>query len=110
MNDPKRLLVYRTLSRTHTQTLTAWWRGGQLRKTREEVLKITGEMVAYARSLVEDIEFSAEDALRSDWAFLAQVPSPPSPLPFTFAAHWYVAGEKQRVCVCVCVKMSERER
>jgi hypothetical protein len=45
----------------------------QLRKTREEVLAITAEMVAYARSLVEDVEFSAEDALRSDWEFLAQV-------------------------------------
>jgi isopropylmalate/homocitrate/citramalate synthase len=44
----------------------------QLRKTREEVLAMTAEMVAYARSLVEDVEFSAEDALRSDWDFLAQ--------------------------------------
>ncbi len=47
-----------------------------MRKTREEVLAIVAEMVAYARSLVEDVEFSAEDALRSDWAFLAQVPLP----------------------------------
>lgn len=34
---------------------------------------MTAEMVAYARSLIEDVEFSAEDALRSDWEFLAQV-------------------------------------
>lgn len=47
----------------------------QLRKTREEVLAMTAEMVAYARSLIEDVEFSAEDALRSDWDFLAQVRS-----------------------------------
>ncbi len=33
---------------------------------------MTAEMVAYARSLIEDVEFSAEDALRSDWDFLAQ--------------------------------------
>jgi len=45
----------------------------KLRKTREEVLSMTAEMVAYARSLIEDVEFSAEDALRSDWDFLAQV-------------------------------------
>ena len=29
--------------------------------------------VTHARSLVEDVEFSAEDATRSDWEFLAQV-------------------------------------
>ena len=29
------------------------------------------EMVAYAKSYCDDIEFSAEDASRSDWAFLA---------------------------------------
>jgi len=45
----------------------------KLKKTREQVLEITAEMVAYAKTFVEDVEFSAEDALRSDWAFLAQV-------------------------------------
>jgi hypothetical protein len=34
---------------------------------------VVSEMVAYAKSFVEDVEFSAEDALRSDWAFLAEV-------------------------------------
>ena len=37
----------------------------KLKKTREQVLDITTEMVGYARSLCEDVEFSAEDALRS---------------------------------------------
>jgi 2-isopropylmalate synthase len=45
----------------------------KLKKTRAEVLDITGEMVAYARSLVDDIEFSPEDACRSEPAFLYQV-------------------------------------
>uniref|UniRef100_A0A7S0VM37 2-isopropylmalate synthase n=1 Tax=Hemiselmis tepida TaxID=464990 RepID=A0A7S0VM37_9CRYP len=45
----------------------------KLKKTREEVLAITAEMVSYAKSFVDDVEFSAEDALRSDWAFLAEV-------------------------------------
>mmetsp|Transcript_28084 Transcript_28084/g.23570 ORF Transcript_28084/g.23570 Transcript_28084/m.23570 type:complete len:663 (-) Transcript_28084:659-2647(-) len=45
----------------------------KLRKTRAEVLAITAEMVALARSKVEDVEFSAEDALRSDWDFLAEI-------------------------------------
>jgi 2-isopropylmalate synthase len=45
----------------------------KLRKTRAEVLAITGEMVAYARSLVDDVEFSCEDAGRSDPEFMHQV-------------------------------------
>ncbi|CAL9108282.1 unnamed protein product [Musa textilis] len=46
----------------------------KLRKTREEVVNIAGEMVAYARSLgCQDIEFSPEDAGRSDREFLYHV-------------------------------------
>lgn len=45
----------------------------KLKKTRAEVLKIVPEMVAYARSLVDDVEFSPEDAGRSDPEFLYQV-------------------------------------
>ncbi|KKD35109.1 MAG: 2-isopropylmalate synthase [Limnoraphis robusta] len=45
----------------------------KLRKTREEVLEIVPEMVAYAKSFVEDVEFSPEDAGRSDPEFLYQV-------------------------------------
>ncbi|MGF1540013.1 MAG: 2-isopropylmalate synthase [Pleurocapsa sp.] len=45
----------------------------KLRKTRQEVLVIVPEMVAYARSLVSDVEFSPEDAGRSDPEFLYQV-------------------------------------
>jgi 2-isopropylmalate synthase len=45
----------------------------KLRKTREQVLAITTEVVTYARSLCEDVEFSAEDAIRSDRAFLCEV-------------------------------------
>lgn len=44
----------------------------KLKMTREEVLQRISDMVAYARSLCGDIEFSAEDASRSDRAFLAQ--------------------------------------
>ncbi len=45
----------------------------KLKKTREEVLQQTREMVAYARKYCEDIEFSAEDATRSDPEFLSKV-------------------------------------
>ncbi|KAI3881355.1 hypothetical protein MKX03_025662 [Papaver bracteatum] len=46
----------------------------KLRKSREQVCAIATEMVAYARSLgCEDVEFSPEDAGRSDREFLYQV-------------------------------------
>ena len=45
----------------------------KLRMTREQVLARTGEMVAHARSFCEDVEFSCEDAGRSDPEFLYQV-------------------------------------
>ncbi|AFY77575.1 2-isopropylmalate synthase [Pleurocapsa sp. PCC 7327] len=45
----------------------------KLKKTRQEVLQIVPEMVAYAKSLVDDVEFSPEDAGRSDPEFLYQV-------------------------------------
>ncbi len=44
----------------------------KLKMTREEVLRRITEMVSYAKSFCPDIEFSAEDASRSDKAFLAQ--------------------------------------
>ncbi|MHB1293730.1 MAG: 2-isopropylmalate synthase [Anaerolineae bacterium] len=45
----------------------------KLRMTREQVLEATRAMVAHARSLTENIEFSPEDAGRSDPEFLYQV-------------------------------------
>jgi 2-isopropylmalate synthase len=44
----------------------------KLKMTREQVLARISEMVAYAKSFCDDIEFSAEDASRSEPAFLAQ--------------------------------------
>ena len=45
----------------------------QLKKTRSEVLAIAEEMVTYAKSFMEDVEFSPMDATRSDPEFLYQV-------------------------------------
>ncbi|KAJ4771883.1 2-isopropylmalate synthase 2 [Rhynchospora pubera] len=46
----------------------------KLRKTKEEVVQIASEMVAYARSLgCPDVEFSPEDAGRSDREFLYHI-------------------------------------
>lgn len=45
----------------------------KLKKTRPQVLAIAEEMVALAKSYVDDVEFSPEDAVRSEPAFLYQV-------------------------------------
>ncbi|MBI4456889.1 MAG: 2-isopropylmalate synthase [Acidobacteria bacterium] len=45
----------------------------KLKKTRAQVLEQAVDAVRYARSLCEEVEFSAEDATRSDLDFLCQV-------------------------------------
>ena len=45
----------------------------KLKMSKEQVLATTKECVSYAKSLVSDVEFSAEDASRSDFDFLCQV-------------------------------------
>ena len=45
----------------------------KLKKTRAEVLTMTRDAVRLARSLTEDVEFSAEDATRSDVDYLCDV-------------------------------------
>ena len=45
----------------------------KLKKTREQVLQDAREAVRYARSLCPDVEFSAEDASRTDLAYLCSV-------------------------------------
>lgn len=45
----------------------------KLRKSREQVLELTKEAVSFASSLCSNVEFSAEDASRSDWDYLVEV-------------------------------------
>ena len=45
----------------------------KLRKTREQVLEDTAQAVAHAARYTSDVEFSAEDATRSDRDYLCQV-------------------------------------
>jgi 2-isopropylmalate synthase len=45
----------------------------QLKKSRAEVLAIAEEMVAYAKSFMDDVEFSTMDATRTDPQYLYQV-------------------------------------
>src|SRR5438128_9934523 len=45
----------------------------KLQKTREEVLEMACQAVRLAKSFTDDVEFSAEDATRSDLDYLCQV-------------------------------------
>jgi 2-isopropylmalate synthase len=45
----------------------------KLRMTRQEVLERVAHMVRFAKGFTSDVEFSAEDATRSDWQFLSEV-------------------------------------
>ncbi len=45
----------------------------KLKKSREEIVELAREAVRFARNLCDDVEFSAEDALRSDPDFLYQI-------------------------------------
>jgi 2-isopropylmalate synthase len=45
----------------------------KLKKSREEVLKMAAEAVRYARRYADSVEFSAEDASRSDLDFVCKV-------------------------------------
>ena len=45
----------------------------KLRKTRAEVLDLAADAVAFASQVVDEVEFSAEDATRSDREFLCEV-------------------------------------
>jgi len=45
----------------------------KLKKAKDEILKAATEMTAYAKSFCEDVEFSPEDASRTELDFLAEV-------------------------------------
>jgi len=45
----------------------------KLRKSRSEVIEMTAQAVALAREFADDVEFSAEDATRSDVDYLCEV-------------------------------------
>lgn len=44
-----------------------------IKKTREQVLEATGDIIAYARDHVDRCMFSAMDATRTDWDYLMEV-------------------------------------
>jgi len=60
-----RIHVFTSTSQIHMEHM--------LRKTKEEVLKDTKESVRYAKKLCDNIEFSAQDATRTEKDFLIEV-------------------------------------
>ena len=63
-ND-SRIHVFTSTSEIHMEHM--------LRKSKDEILKDTKESVKYAKKLCEDVEFSAQDATRTDKDFLIEV-------------------------------------
>jgi 2-isopropylmalate synthase len=63
--DRARIHVFLATSAIHRQF--------KLNKAKDEIIKQARESVAYAKSLVDDIEFSPEDASRTEPEFLAEV-------------------------------------
>lgn len=63
--EAPRIHTFLATSPTHMQY--------KLKMTADMVLETVANMVAYAKSFCPDVEFSAEDAMRSDPAFLARV-------------------------------------
>lgn len=45
----------------------------KLKKTKDQIIEITRQMVTYAKSLCDDVEFSCEDATRSNRFFMVNV-------------------------------------
>ncbi len=67
-------LKYAKRGRIHTGIGTSPYHiKSKLKTTEEEVIRRAVEAVKYARNFVDDVEFYAEDAGRSDNAFLAKV-------------------------------------
>ena len=60
--DKGRIHIFTSASDVHLEYM--------LRKTRDEVLAISEEMVRYAKSFVDDVEFSAQDCMRADPEFV----------------------------------------
>ncbi|MCX7778614.1 MAG: 2-isopropylmalate synthase, partial [Armatimonadetes bacterium] len=45
----------------------------KLKMSKERVIETAGKAIELAKKYIEDVEFSAEDATRSDWKFLSQI-------------------------------------
>jgi 2-isopropylmalate synthase len=63
--DRWRIHTFTSASKVHLEYM--------LKKTPEQVLEITDEMVRYARTFCDDVEFSAQDVMRADFDFVIRL-------------------------------------
>jgi len=61
----RRIHVFTSASRVHLEYM--------LKKTPEQVLELSDEMVRYAREFTDDVEFSAQDVMRADFDFVLKL-------------------------------------
>ncbi|MER3482789.1 MAG: 2-isopropylmalate synthase, partial [Meiothermus sp.] len=63
--EKRRIHVFTSASRVHLEYM--------LKKTPEQILELTDEMVRYARTFTDDVEFSAQDVMRADFDFVLRL-------------------------------------
>lgn len=63
--EKRRIHVFTSASKVHLEYM--------LKKTPEQIIEITDEMVRYARQFTDDVEFSAQDVMRADFDFVMKL-------------------------------------
>lgn len=63
--DKRRIHVFTSASKVHLEYM--------LKKTPEQITEITDQMVRYARTFTDDVEFSAQDVMRADFDFVIKL-------------------------------------
>lgn len=63
--EKRRIHVFTSASKVHLEHI--------LRKTPEQILELSDQMVRYARQFTDDVEFSAQDVMRADIDFVLKL-------------------------------------
>ncbi len=63
--EKSRIHVFTSASKVHLEYM--------LKKTPEQILELSDEMVRYARQFTDDVEFSAQDVMRADFDFVKKL-------------------------------------
>lgn len=63
--DKRRIHVFTSASKVHLEFM--------LKKTPEQIIELSDEMVRYARQFTDDVEFSAQDVMRADLDFVLKL-------------------------------------
>lgn len=63
--EKRRIHVFTSASKVHLEYM--------LKKTPEQILELSDQMVRYARQFTDDVEFSAQDVMRADFDFVLKL-------------------------------------